>query len=206
MDKFLKAAIKHHKKPHIAYAIACCIHHQFRYKKHDIFKLAHETLELFGINRKQLKPYLSIFQQEDLIQYTVSRGRSPTIQLLVLPDNAYIINNANIKQYGKPKTSQFIANKSKISNNQLLSLPSLVVPYTTNIINKQYILLYHAGVQNWTGYPLFWTGACPKSDRLLLRVLRQGNPSTQQVSKQIHTHPAGKASTYLRCKGVTYEP
>lgn len=100
MNKFLNAIPKKHRfRQSIAFALAACIHHQFVYTRQSIFNLSHKTLESFGIERRCLKPYLFLFQKAGLLDYTIKKGTSPIIQLIVLPTNYYIINNKTIKQY-----------------------------------------------------------------------------------------------------------
>jgi len=91
IQKFLDAIPEnkwYHK--HIAFCLACCIHHQFIYKKQSVFKLTHKKLNLFCINRKKLIRYLEIFQQAKLIKYEIQKRKAPIITLLLLPST---INN-----------------------------------------------------------------------------------------------------------------
>ena len=97
---FLNAIPKDRKfKKSTAYGIACCVHHQFVYKKHPTFQITHKLLDSFGINRKSLKPYLILFQQAGLIEYIIEKGKSPTITLLSLPDSYYTVNKTTIRHY-----------------------------------------------------------------------------------------------------------
>ncbi|EMR74256.1 hypothetical protein MBGDN05_00686 [Thermoplasmatales archaeon SCGC AB-539-N05] len=100
MNKFLNAIPKKHRlKQSIAFSLAACIHHQFIYTKQSTFKLTHKTLDSFGVNRRSIRPYLTLFQKAGLIDYNVKRGRSPIVELLVLPTDHYIINKKTIKEY-----------------------------------------------------------------------------------------------------------
>ncbi len=90
MKKFLKAIPEekwYHK--HVAFCLACCIHHQYVYKKQTTFKLTHKKLKLFCVNRQTLKRYLEIFQQAGLIKYSIQSKKSPIITLLLVPTSTY---------------------------------------------------------------------------------------------------------------------
>ena len=89
MEKFMKAFSKKSKKQRLvkstAFAIACCIHHQYIYKRQKTFKLSHKILSLFGIDSRYLKPYLFFFQQAGLLKFKIEKGKSPIITLKFLP-------------------------------------------------------------------------------------------------------------------------
>ena len=89
MEQFMKAVSKEQQLVRsTAYAIACCIHHQFIYRgRQKTFKLSHKTLALFGVDRRRIKPYLSSFQQANLIKYSIKIGKIPKITLLLIPTN-----------------------------------------------------------------------------------------------------------------------
>ncbi len=100
MNKFLNAIPKKQRlKRSIAFGIASCIHHQFIYTKQSLFKLSHKTLNSFGVNRRYLEPYLSLFQEAGLIKYYTEKGKSPIIHLLLRPTNSYIITNDKLNKY-----------------------------------------------------------------------------------------------------------
>jgi len=131
MNKFLKAIPEgKYLRLSIAHGIAASIHYQFLYKKYDILKLSHKTLKLFGVNRKCLKPYLELFQEAGLIQYTIVKGKSPIIQLLVFPDNLYLINQHNIKQYIAKDTTITTSTNTTITNNKLTKSNNLIINHT----------------------------------------------------------------------------
>ena len=99
-NKFLNAIPKGQRyKRSIAFGIATCIHHQYIYTKQTVFKLSNKKLILFGVQSRFLKPYLTLFQKADLIEYFIKQGNSPIIQLLLLPSSYYTISNKNINQY-----------------------------------------------------------------------------------------------------------
>lgn len=103
MNNFLKAVPENKWfRKSIAMCIACCIHHQFVYKKQTTFKLSHKALASFGINRKCLRRYLSIFRQAGLIEFVIKDNKSPIVTLLLLPYNYYNINKKNIIKYTVP--------------------------------------------------------------------------------------------------------
>ena len=107
MNNFLEAVPENKWfRKSIAMCVACCIHHQFVYKKQSTFKLTHKTLSLFGVNRKCLRRYLFIFQQAGLIKYTIKNKRSPIITLLLLPYNYYTINKDTLIQYTVPMSQK----------------------------------------------------------------------------------------------------
>ena len=94
MEKFMKAFSKKSKKQRLvkstAFAIACCIHHQYIYKRQKTFKLSHKILSLFGIDYRYLKPYLILFQQAGLLKFKIEKGKSPIITLKLLPPSTSI--------------------------------------------------------------------------------------------------------------------
>jgi hypothetical protein len=83
----------------IVFCIACCIHHQYVYKRQSTFKLTHKKLASFGVNRKNLKRYLEVFQQAGLIKYKIELKKSPVITLLSLPNNKQVRSNKSINIY-----------------------------------------------------------------------------------------------------------
>jgi len=93
MQQFLDAVPnKKRTSKSIGFSLACCIHHQYVYKKKNIFKINHNSLQYFGVKRKSLKTYLEYFKQARLINYTIKNGKIPTIELLLIPTNYLLIN------------------------------------------------------------------------------------------------------------------
>jgi len=93
IKQFLMSIPKQYRKD-IALGIAEAIHHQFRYKKSEIFNLTHATLDKFGVCRKRLPTYLHFFQGKGLISYEIKKGSAPRIQLLFLPQTNYRNNSS----------------------------------------------------------------------------------------------------------------
>ncbi len=92
MESFMKAIPKGQRLVGgIAFSLACCIHHQYIYKKHKTFKLSHKILESFKVDSRHIRPYLCAFQQAGLIKYNIKNGKKPIITLLLIPSNT--INN-----------------------------------------------------------------------------------------------------------------
>lgn len=85
MDKFTGSIKGQRLRNSIAISIACCICHQYNYKKQGTFKLSHRTLAHFGLNPRSIKPYLNSFQQAGLIKFSIEIGKTPTITLLLIP-------------------------------------------------------------------------------------------------------------------------
>ena len=198
MNKFLRAIPKKQRlKLGIAYAIASAIHHQFIYKKSDMLKLSHKTLQLFGLNRKCLKPYLTAFKEAGLIQYDITKGRSPVIQLLIFPNNLYIINSSNIDQYTVNTNNSTTNGNSTTTNNSTTSNSLLTT------IKDTKTLINHTGVRIRTGYGLYGTGYMS-----LYGQVRNSNLPTHQgtyIPTKEPTYPPSNPATYLPSKGGTHE-
>ncbi len=58
-----------------------CLLHLSDIGMHSTFKLNHKVLSLFGINRRCLKTYLSLFQQAGLLSFSIKKGTAPIITL-----------------------------------------------------------------------------------------------------------------------------
>ena len=94
MKKFLDTVPKkQHVISGIAFALASCIHHQYFYTKQNTFKLDHNLLTFFGLDRRYIKPYLLRFQKANLIDVKIKQGTLPAIHLLLVPNNKVINNN-----------------------------------------------------------------------------------------------------------------
>lgn len=105
MGQFMKAIPKGQRLTGgVAFALACCIHHQYVYKKQKTFELPHKILKSFKINSRYIRPYLQLFQQANLIKYNIKKGKTPLITLLLIPSINNSINNKDtIKTLKTPK-------------------------------------------------------------------------------------------------------
>ena len=99
MEKFLEAIPrKQQYKKAIAYALASCICHQYVYTKKDSFKLNHAVLAGFGLNRRSIKLYLEFFTEAGLIEYSIEKGKSPVVRLILTSNILSLVNKYNLNK------------------------------------------------------------------------------------------------------------
>lgn len=67
------------------HCLAECLLHQYKCSKGIAFELNHKILEEFSLDRRYIKPYLKILQQNKFIKYEIKKGKPPLITLLFSP-------------------------------------------------------------------------------------------------------------------------